>query len=110
MVAWLSGGPASEADERQEYRAQPERQPGLHRIGGKFRINPRSFASAAKLVAQNGTQYSLKICQRSRRIACGVETLNMRAHPMTRLSPTDVSHNRGDGSKYAPAITRYQIR
>ena len=78
--------------------------------GEKIRMNPRSFTSAEKLETQNGMQNILNRCQRSKRIACGPDKLSMRAHPMIRLSPAEVSQRLGAGSKYAAAITRYQIR
>lgn len=75
-------------------------------------MNPWPLTRAEKLETQNGIRKRRMVGQRSSRMRVVPDevVLMYRAVPMMALSPRDVSHSRGLGSKYRTTTVIHQMR
>lgn len=72
---------------------------------------PASFTNAAKLETQNGIRNSRKICHPSNSVVPLLDdrVLMSNAQPIIALSPSDVSHRPGRGSKRWATFAAHQM-
>ncbi len=68
-------------------------------LGGRIKKNPFPLMRDEKLETQKGIRKRRNVCQPAFLVWPGLETLKIRAAPMTMLMPTELSQMRGEGSK-----------
>jgi hypothetical protein len=68
-------------------------------LGGIMNMKPLPFINDEKLDTQKGIKNKRNVCQWSAFAPSGLETLSIKAKPMIKLIPKELSQMRGAGSK-----------